>query len=251
MTLLTAMDAAPNNGDIAYAPPVLHCSEAPTSTAITGTRFLLQTSNLQYECHGCVPTAWEITGQNDGEVLHVEVTWEVAWWRYSTATFPNTTASDAFVPGPNAAGSLFVNDVGTATRAAANKRTCRDFKLEWTLGVELLRGPGGVNRYQTLVGAVRTPDTIKVSWTEDADAATTTPVLPGYGTAETFKHVLRTWSTTDGKAMGFYAPNVCVTNVATQMNDNGINRLRVEGMCYTGPTTTTDLTASAARIAFG
>jgi len=249
MTLLTGLGAAPSNGDLARAPAVLYPSENFGSTTIGGNRFLLQTVNLQYECHGCVCTGWEITGQNDGEVLHVETTWEVAWWRYSTSTYPSSTAGDTFVPAANAAGSLFVADVGTATRAG-NTHTCRDFKLAWKLGVQLLYGPGGVNQYQKLIGAVRTVDEIKVSWTEDADSATTTPVLPGYGTSTTFKHLLRTWNTTDGKQMAFYAPNFCVTNVPVQFDDNGINRLRVEGMCYTGTTTTNDLTMSAGRLAF-
>jgi len=249
MTLLTGLGAAPSNGDLARAPTVLYPSESFGSTAIQGTRFLLQTANLQYECHGCVCTGWEITGQNDGEVLHVDTTWEVAWWRYSTATFPSAVASDTFVPAACAAGSLFVADVGTATRAS-NTRTCRDFKLDWKLGVQLLYGPGGFHPQQKLIGAVRTIDEIKVSWTEDADSATTTPVLPGYGTGTNFKHLLRTWNTTDGKQMAFYAPNFCITNVPVQFDDNGINRLRVEGMCYTGTTTTNDLTMSAGRLAF-
>lgn len=248
MTLLTGMNATPSAADICYAPIMLYPSENPLAagTTVPSNRFLLQGPDLTYECHGCVPTAWELTGQNDGEVLHVEVTWEVAWWRYSTTTFPSAVASDAFIPAANAAGSLFVTDVGTATRAV---RTCRDFKIEWTLGIELLFGPGGVSQYQKLLGAVRTNDKIKVSWTEDADAPTTTPVLPGFGTATTGKQILRSWTTPDGKATAFYAPNFCVTNVPIQFDDSGITRLRIEGECYTGTDTASDLTASAGRLA--
>ena len=46
-----------------------------------------------------------------------------------------------------------------------------------------LGGPGGVNSYQSTVGAKRVPSKIKVGWTEDADAATATPVLDGYWSA--------------------------------------------------------------------
>jgi len=247
LNLLTAMDGAPTNGDVLYSAAMVYPSEAPTSTTIQSLRFLLQTANLMYELHGCVAIAASIGGLKAGDVPFIEVTWSCAWWRYSTTTFPSSVSTDTSQPAANAAGSLFVQDVGTVTRA---KRTYRDLTIDYTLGVELLPGPGGVNQYQEIVGAVRTVDQIKVSWVEDADAATTSPVLPGYGTGTTAKHILATLNPTAQKSMGIYMPNVCVTNVAVQYADNNINRLKIEGMAYTGTTTTNDLTASAIRIGF-
>lgn len=248
LNVLTALGGSPTNADVCYSGVNIYPSESPTSTTITSLRFLLQTANLSYECHGCFPTAVSISGLNAGELPTIEITWAVAWWRYSTSTFPSTVSTDTSNPAAVAAGSMFINDVGTATRAT---RTWRNFQIDYTLGVETLKGPGGVNQYQDIVGCRRTPDKIKVSWTEDADAATTTPVLPGYGTATTKKHLLYSSSTAAGSRIAIYLPNVCITNVATQKADGNINRLSCEGMAYTGPTTTSDLTLSAFRLAMG
>lgn len=248
LTLLTALGGSPSAADVCYSATTIYPSEAPTSTTVTSCRFLLQTANLMYECHGCWPTAVSISGLNPGELPTIEITWGVAWWRYSTSTFPNTTATDTSNPSAVAAGSLFVNDVGTATRAT---RTFRNFQIDYTLGMEVLRGPGGVNQYQDIVGCRRTPDSIKVSWTEDADAATTSPVLPGYGTATTAKHILYSSATAAGARIAIYLPKVNVSNVAIQKIDGNLNRLSCEGMANTGSTTTSDLTLSAFRLGMG
>jgi len=247
LNLLTALSGSPNNADVLYSAVNIYPSESPTSTTVQSLRFLLQTANLMYECHGCFPTAVSISGLNAGELPTIEITWAVAWWRYSTSTFPSSVSTEANNPGAVAAGSLFLNDVGTATRAT---RTYRSFQVDYTLGMETLMGPGGVNQYQKIVGCRRTLDAIKVTWTEDADAATTTPVLPGYGTATTRKHALYTSSTGAGSRIALYFPNLAISNVAIQKIDQNLNRLTTEAMAYTGSTTTSDLTLSAMRLAF-
>lgn len=247
LTLLTDLAGAPVSGAALYSGTMIYPYETPTSTSVTGHRFLLQTANLQYLCHGCYPMSYSITGQGPGEIPIIEVTWGVSWWEYKASTFPNTTSTDASNPAANAAGSLFVNTVGTSTNAT---RTFRSFSLECTIGMEVLRGPGGVNQYQDIVGARRTPNQYKVTWTEDADAATTTPVLPGYGTSTNRKHVLWTGSTSDGSRVAMYFPNVCISNVATQRVDQNLNRLTIEGMAHTSSVTTNDLTLSAFRMLF-
>lgn len=249
LTLLTAMDGAPNAGDVLYSVPTVNSTEDPINgTAITSCRFLLQTANLCYEAHGCVATAIVFSGLNTGQVPAVEITWTVSWWRYSTATFPSAVSTEIALPAPNAAGSLFMNVVGTATRA---KRTFRDFTLTYKLGVAMLPGPGGADPFQVYVGARRTVDVIDVSWVEDADSpATTTPVLPGLGTGTAAQHMLWTGNPTATKSMGIYLPNICITNVALQYADANINRLKITARAYTGPTVTNDLTASAFRMGF-
>ncbi len=247
LTLLGALDGAPQNGAVLYPVAQMYPSSSPTSTSITGLRFLLQTANLQYECHGCYPMSVSFSGLSTGERPTMSITWGVSWWRYSTATFPSATSSDSFLPAPVAAGSFNVQTVGTTTR---NTRSIRNFSLEYTLGIEPLLGPGGVNAYQKVIGATRTNDSIKLSWTEDADAATTTPVLPGYGTATNSKHVEYTLSTIDGSAVGFKFPKVCISNVAVQKADGNLNRLTVEAMAYTGDTTTSALTLAALVLGF-
>lgn len=249
LALLTATPGAPNNGDVVYSSDMIFPTTSPTGGAITGTRFLLQSANLQYRCHGCYPKAIAFTGLNTGEVPKIEHTWGVSAWGYSSATFPSTTSTDASNPAVVAAGSFFINDVGTSTRAT---RAIRNFSINYTLGVEALDAPGGIWQYQKTVGAVRTMDVIKLSWTEDADATTTTPVLPGYGTAVgTRKHILYTLSTAAGSRVAFYFPSVCIDNVATQRIDQNINRLTINASAYVGPTLTSELTRSPMRIAFG
>lgn len=245
LTLLTAIDGTPNAADVLYSAVNIYPSE--TGYTVNSIRLLFQTANLQYELHGCYPTEAVFAGLNPGEIPTLEITWTVAWHRYSTATFPSAVATETFQPSPVAAGSLFVNDVGTATRA---KRTCRSFTLSYKLGMEMLPGPGSPDANAVCIGARRTPDDIRISWTEDADAATTTPVLPGFATATTKKHVLYTLNPTIGARVAFYFPQVTVTAVPFQMADRNINRLKFDGECNTGPTTTNDLTASAFRMAW-
>ncbi len=239
LNLLTALPAGPNNADVCYTSVMYYPSSSPTSVSMSGLRFLLQTANVQYECHGCVATDIALGSFKAGMIPYIEITWTVSWWRYSTATFPNTASTETFQPAPIAAGSIFVNTVGTATRAT---RTARDLTITYKPGVVMLPGHGGASPYQQYVGAVRTQDQINVSWTEDADAATTTPVLPGYGTATNAKHILASLSTTNGSALGIYLRNVAITNVPTQVNDGGINRFKITGRAYTSSTTTSALT---------
>ncbi len=248
LTLAAALRATPANGAVLYPVVQLYPSSAPTSNAITGTRFRLQTANLQYTCHGCWPMSASISGLAPGGRPQIEVTWGVSRWGYSTGTFPSTVTSNRYNPAPVAAGSLHINSVGTSTRA---EYYCRDFTLDYTLGVEMLKGPGGVGAYQDIIGATRTSDDVKVGFTVDADAATTSPVLPGWGTGTTAKSLMYTTSTAPGSAVGIWLPNVCVTSVPIQMADGNINRFRFEGSAYTTSTTTTALTLAAFILGLG
>jgi hypothetical protein len=254
LNLLTAIDAAPSAADVVYSADNIYTLELPTSAAVQPIRLQLLTANLVYNCHGCYAMGCTITGTGAGGFLVAEIEWGVSWFAETAAvTFPNTAVPTALMQGgTNAGGSLFVNDVGTSTRGAANKRTSRDFTITFKLGVEKLESScGGFNQFQTCVGARRVPDDIRVSWTEDADAQTATPVLTGYADGTTAKHILATFSTANGSSVAFYFPNVNVSERPVQMKDgNGnINRLRFTGEANTGPTATTDLTASAMRIA--
>lgn len=251
LNLLNALGVAPNNNDVLYSAVMMYPSESPTSAPIASLRFLLQNANIQYECHGCFATGWTLSGLKTGgnTVAVVEITWTVSWWRYNTTAFPTSVATDSFQPAANAQGSLFIADVGTATRAS-NTYPCRDLMIDYKLGVIPLEGPGGVGPYQTIVGARRTQDEITWSFVVDADATTATPVLPGWATSSTPKHACVTLNPTAQKAVGFYAPNLCTDTVPIQFNDGGINRLKFTGKAYTGTDTTSDLSLSATRMAF-
>lgn len=240
LNLLGELDGAPANGAVLYPVVQFYPPTSPTSgVALTGMRFLLQTANLEYECHGCWLQSYSLSGLNTGGRPQIAMTFGVSWWRYSTATFPSAVSTTTNNPAVVAAGSFNVQDVGTTTR---NKRAMRNFELTVTRNVTPLMGPGGVNSAQVVVGARHISDDVELTWTEEADAATTTPVLPGYGTSTTSKHIEYTLSTADGSAVGFKFPKVCITNIATQRQDENINRLTVTAMAYSGDTLTNDLT---------
>lgn len=245
LTSLTAFSAAPSGTDVVYTGENLYLPESASdaSTACTGLRFALLTANHQYECHGCWPISVTLGGTNTGETPYWEIEWGVSWWEYSAAqTFPSAVTSNQYAPAPNAAGSMFINDVGTATRAT---RTYRSLSLGITLGVVPLRGPGGVNQYQTVVGCRRVPSDIRVTWTEDADAATATPTLD-YTTA---KHMLVTLSPVAGSSLSFYFPNLRPVGARpVQVAQDRVNRITREMKACTGGTTTSELTLSAVRF---
>lgn len=243
LTLLAAMDAAPSASDVVHSAVVFAPPENPTAGTIASFRLRTLSGNLSYELHGCFVKAMSFSGLNQGELPVLEVTIGVSWWQYNAGTFPSVVLSNQYSPAPVAAGSFFLQTVGTATRA---KATHRNFSLDWNLGVVELKGPGGANQYQTTVGARRTTDMIKMSWVEDAVATNDVRWTSGIRL-----HGGLTLSCVAGSAVGFYFPNLAITGMRPlQMDDGGINRQKTEAIAYTGPTTTSDLTLSAARMGF-
>jgi hypothetical protein len=246
LTLLTDLRGAPVNGAAMSGGVMLYPYSSPSNSAVPTTRWLLQTANLQYLVHGCAPISRRWMTLGPAGRPQVSVTFKVAWWEYRNSTFPNTTSTDTFLPAINAAGSLFVQDKGTTSNASgAACRTFHDFTIEEEVGVEILRGPGGYNAYQTIVGYRRTPNKTKVTWVEAADMVTTTPVVPEWTSA---KHVLYTAGTIDGKRFACYMPNVCpADNKPVQFVDQNLNRIRFTGYAYTNDVTTNELTLSNIR----
>lgn len=251
MSLLTALDTAPSNADVVWTGENLYIPESANdaSTSLTGLRFALCTWNYKYECHGCFPISLKLGGTNNGETPYWEIEWGVSWWQYSTApTFPSAVTSNQFNPTPNTGGSMFVNDVGASARL---KRTFRNLSIDIQLGIVPLEGPGGVAQYQTIIGAKRVPSKLKITWSEDSEAATATPALDVFWTAGTRKHMLLTLSPDNGASVAIYFPNLCITGSRpVQRNDNRVNRIAIEAMAYTGPTSTSELTLSAMRVLY-
>lgn len=240
LTLLADLRGTPVNGAVLYPVVQLYPSSSPVTSAVTGTRFQLLTANGQYNCHGCWPMSVAITGLSAGERPQLEITWGVSRWTDTSAvTFPSAVATARNMPSPIAAGSLQVNAVGTVTR---NELVYRNLTIEYTLGIEPQKGPGGVGAYQDIVGAARTgAESCKVSFTVDAGAAGVT-TLADWGRSEVDRFVMWTGSTTDGKAIGIKLPKVCSETVPVQIRDGGINRVRFDGMAYCSDTLTNDLT---------
>lgn len=250
LNLLAALNGAPVNGAVLYPAAQFYFHEAPSTiagctTSVPGLRFRFLNADVQYQCHGCFPTAVSITGLNPNERPQMEVTWEVSYWTSGAAlgTYPSAVTSNQYNPAQIQSGSLFMNAVGTATRVL---RTFRELSLDIQLGMVKLAGPGGVFADQRWIGCRRVPSSISVSWVEDASAA-----VEAFGSGTTSYHLCYTASTTPGSRFGFYMPKVCFKTVPVQFTHDGINRMRLVGQAYTGGTTTNDLTLSAFRMGYG
>lgn len=246
LTLLTGMAAPPNNGDVVYGGSLLYLPESPVNCNVTSIRCLVLAANLRYELHGVYPMSIALTGFNPGERPTWKITWGISWWRHSTAAFPSSVTANQYNPAPSAGGTLFVNDVGTATRV---ERVAKQLELAIKLGVVAIEASGGVNSYQKCVGARRTPTDYRIRWIEDADANTATPVLDGFFTGTTSKHVLWTHSSVNGASVSFYAPNCRVVGARpVQRNYQNVNSLQIELEANASATTTSELTTSAVRF---
>lgn len=243
---LFEVPAAPANAAVVYSANNVYTVEDSTAVAITGGRFQILTANNQYICHGCHPTAVSLTAGKPGEVPMWSVTIGVSWFEPRADTFPDVTALTTHTPAPVAGGSLNLQTVGTATRAALS---VRDFSVDIQLGIAPLYGPDAPNAYARIVGARRTPSKIMVSMTVDAAAASTTPTYWTNWLAGSAYHLLYSMSTGDGTATALYMPRVYYRgDRPTQTDLDGLNRVRLSFEAGTGPTATSALTQSALRI---
>ncbi len=253
LTLLAAMDTSPTNGDVLAGICHMHMPEDPTNaaTAIAGTRFRFRSGNIAYEMHGCWPRGLKLTGTKTGAAAMWEVDMGCAWFRETATSGISTVTSNQYNPAVCTTGSLFLNDVGTATRT---KRTCRDFTVDISMVNVALEGPGGVIAGQKVIGAKRLTHEYTFSWVEDADTATASPVLPGYFTASgaTRKHLSKTFNSTPGSQFALYAPAIdIVDKYPIQYDDSGVNRYKIIAKASTGATTTSELTKSSVRFGYG
>ena len=248
LTLLTALPGIPNAGDVVYSASLAYTTESPAPSAPQSMRMLLALANQRYETHGVVITGVTIDGLNPGELPSVEFECTGAWWQYNTAvTFPSTVATEVFNASPTAAGSLFLQAVGTATRAT---RVYRTFKLAIKLGIVMEKGPGGVNGNQVIVGARRIPDDYKITWTEDAEPSGTHTLDDAF-IAGTAQQMLLGLSCTPGSAMclRFGNLNWC-SDRPVQVDTDNLGRMKAMMEANATPVTTSDRTQAAFMVGF-
>ena len=144
---------------------------------------------------------------------------------------------------------MYIQAAAARTRATA---TPAEVALSAELGLQPVTGPGGANEFQTITGWARTKCkvslAIKIPWVTTYETWWDTD-----NDAITGKHALFTCSTTNGRTVGFYCPNIRpsgkrpsdVVEVAEQ------NYVEVMFNCSEGATTTTELTRSAVRFFAG
>lgn len=249
-TGLVALPGIPANTDVVYSSRTVYPSEDPANMTVASLRFALMTANGHYICRGCIPTKVEFTDLSPGQIPKWRVTFEVAYFSdLNGGTFPTTTAGDEFAPAPVAAGSFFLNTVGTATRATYG---IRSLTLDIGDSAQMIHGPGGVDANQTGIDAARQPGDVMLTTVFDSEATSTETWWDLWNTGENsqvFKHALYSLSVVDGRALALYFPRIAIHGPApTQAEVDGLNRVPVQWKCYRGATTTSDLTMSAYRI---
>lgn len=255
LQLGVAIGAAPADGDNAYAHgmiyPVSNVSSggiitADDSDSSNTVRFLLYTANGVFVARGCVCTGITITGLNPGEIPQIALEWSAAaWGPLGSITFPPTESTDAKPPVPTAAGSFFINSVGTTTRVTDNPVA---ITFNVGQGMVPVPGPGGETVGQNVVGWRRKPEPSTLSVTFEAQAQTATPTYWLTANPTVARHALYTLNPVDGAAVSFYWPRLIQTNNPLQEMTEEINTVTVEFECATGATTTSELTLSAWRM---
>lgn len=247
ITPLTQLPDALADEEQVFAPVNISIPESPTANAIKSTRWLLQTANKQVEAHGCYPRSYTITITN-GQVPVIEITWGCAWWDWANEMFPLPGNMQAHTAAIVAGGSFFFAPVGTAER---RELVPVQFALTHQMNVVEVTGPGGQHSHQDVIGCVRGRDEITVEITCDARDADTHELGEYWDGAGAY-HLLYGLSSVDSTAVALYLPYLVPDqNRPTQEDVEGLNRVKLRLLAGTGPNTTTELAASALRIAMG
>jgi hypothetical protein len=250
VTLGVATPAAPDAGDTIYAMQLVYPNESPNLTSCTSTRWNLQTANQRYSCWGCYPTSIRFTGLNPGELPYVEIEFSVSDWdTESASTWPNESSVETFTPVPVAAGSFFINTLGTSTRQV---RDVRSFELTINLEVIPLTGPGADDAYVITTGARRIRCAAEFSLVLDAEDAGTDSLGDEWKAEETYQHALYTLSAADGKALAFYFPRIVqMGSRPVQRDVDGLNRIEAAYRAFTNSTGATERIRSNWRLGIG
>ncbi len=249
ITLLTALDATPNEADVVYAYEMVHPAEDDTAATIVSERYQIQTANQRYDARGCYCSSLSFSGFNTGDVSQVTAQINPSYWfAESASTWPTATSVDSFTPAPVSAGSFYIQTVGTTTRTLLN---VRDVQFNVDLQTIPLMGPGGNTARQAVIAARRVRCQASITFTVDSDAAGTDTIGDIWAGTD-LKHILYTLSAEDGSSVALYLPNAKPVAIRpTQQDQSGVNAKTITMMGLTGPTDTTDLLHSNFRIGLG
>lgn len=244
MSLRTALPAAPAAAAVLYSPDNIYPSES--TCALTSKRFQILTADTQWVAHGCWPMSIAFTTPIAG-VATAKITVGVSWFEPVSTTFPSAKSVTTFAPSPMAAGSVFFQTQGTATRATLSVRS---LTVNYTIGVRPLPALDTVSPYQEFGGCSRIEDTCTVSMVVDAGGASATPTYWTAWLTNAAKHLLIVGSSADAQAWAMYLSNCYWDgNRPTQTEADGLNRLTINLKMGTNTVTTSDLTLSGFRMA--
>jgi hypothetical protein len=250
ITVLNALAGTPVGAQVVRVAQMIYPSESPTSTSVQSLRMQVQTSDQRANIYGVCPTSLAFSGLNTGEVPTYTVGHScAAWEKESASTFPTTVSTDNFGPAVVAAGTLFMNTVGTTTRVLIDYR---DIQINIDLQTVPLFGPGAPRTYQGQVGCRRTRCKARLQFTVDAETAGTDTWGDAWNVADlsqSFRHAMLTLSPADGQQVAFYFPKLKFVGARpTQHSRNGLNAVTVMFEALTGGTTTNALTLSNWRL---
>ena len=251
-TLLCALPAAPTSTDVIYATMAAYHDES-TLTTLGTKRFCVAhvVTGAQYHLMGGQLAGVSISmpiAQNG--LPEITLRYRGAYWQRQATTTPNSATLRANYCAPIAGGSVFVNDVGTSTRAVL---TPSSMDLAIDLGLEPIPGPGGNGSLQYITGWVRTIVRPKlrmtIPWVTDYETWWDTS-----NASIAYKHILATLNVDNGvRSVAFYMPR-CFPSGKRPSQPVESNRqvyVPVEFTGVRGATTTNALTESSIRFCAG
>lgn len=244
-TMLTELAGTPVATDVVYGGLVVY----PQETAGTTKRFLVgwTASGAQYHVMGCQLESITINLPIGG-IPTITLRYRGAYWDRSTVTVPTANTLETCNAAPIAGGSIFLNTVGTATRAVISPAS---MSLSINMGLADKMGPSaGQATYQVINGYERTKCQASFSYTVPWVAD---PI--GYDTDggdTVHKHVLATLNPSPGRSVAFYLPRAYPISPKPVVSESGgllYQTVTLQGR--EGTDTTTELTKSNFRIYLG
>jgi hypothetical protein len=244
-SLLTALPGAPNAADVIYAAQLAY----PAETLGVTKRFLVghTATGAQYHLLGCQLSGLSFTLPVGGMPM-ITLKYSGYFWSRGAVTIPSGVAMAACDYAPITAGSLFINAVGTTTRATYQASSI-NFRVDLALGER--KGLGGV-QYQDVVGVERTAVSAEIDITIPWDTAWEALYDADGESGTTHQHILLGLNSTAGRAIGLYAPRAyLISPKPTFVNEGDLLFQKLTWRLREGTDTTNDLTRSIFRLFLG
>ncbi|HYE58139.1 MAG TPA: hypothetical protein VD948_06520, partial [Rhodothermales bacterium] len=179
----------------------------------------------------------------------ITFTYNVAYWRRLTRSFPDATALASDATAPIAGGSVVLTDSGSTARTLVNPAR---MAINIELGLQPIPSSSTNGTYQQIGG-----------WARTDFQATLEMDLPWVDTYETWwdtanqsitaKALIATLNPIAGLSVGFFCPRLLPMgqrpSVPTNVNDQ--TYVTVRFLCDEGPDPTSDLTKSSIRFFAG
>jgi hypothetical protein len=248
-TVLTALGGTPSTGDVIRPMLTIYPDES-TLTTLTAKRFLIATTTTSAQYHVMGAQLASITFNTPIAGLPtVTLRYLAAYWQKSAVSTPGATALSVCTPGPTTGGSCFIQDFGTATRATLVPSSI-NFSID--LGLEPIRGLGGLGTYQEITGWVRTQSkpSLSMRFPYTTDFATRFNLA---NASYTYYHVLLTLNAIPGRSVAVYMPRAFQVGNSPEgvVEENGQDYVELNLVGTESTTETTELTRSAWRIGLG